>query len=40
MVAIHAALFKKEADFATRSVALNTALFVFSFPLILFLMHL
>lgn len=40
MVAIHAALFEKEADFATRSVALNTALFVFSFPLILFLMHL
>lgn len=40
MVAIHAVHFEKEADFATRSVALNTALFVFSFPLILFLMHL
>ena len=39
MVAIHASLFKKEADFATRSVSLNTALFALTFPLIIFLMN-
>jgi len=40
MVAIHASLFNKEADFATRSVSLNTALFALTFPLILLLMNL
>jgi predicted permease len=40
MVAIHASLFNKEADFATRSVSLNTALFALTFPLVLFLMNL
>ncbi|HHU53248.1 MAG TPA: AEC family transporter [Clostridiaceae bacterium] len=40
MVAIHASLFNKEADFAASSVSLNTALFAVTFPLILFLMNL
>ncbi|HHT24845.1 MAG TPA: hypothetical protein GXZ76_04930 [Clostridiaceae bacterium] len=40
MVAIHASLFDKEAEFATRGVSLNTTLFALTFPLILFLMNL